>query len=55
MTEENIGYFAIADYAATLGSDFVLPVRKVADPSPATLEVEAGVFVTATVWYEPAD
>ena len=55
MTEENTGYFAIADYAATLGSDFVLPVRKVADPSPATLEVEAGVFVTATVWYEPAD
>ena len=34
---------------------FVLPVRKVADPSPATLEVEAGVFVTATVWYEPAN
>ena len=55
MTEENTGYFAIADYAATLGSDFVLPVRKVADPSPATLEVEAGVFVTATVWYEPAN
>ncbi|MBR4336221.1 MAG: hypothetical protein IKP74_07190 [Clostridia bacterium] len=55
MTEENTGYFAIADYAATLGSDFVLPVCKVADPSPATLEVEAGVFVTATVWYEPAN
>ena len=46
------GYFEIADYSATIGSDFVQNVRRVNNPTPATLEVENGVFVPSTMWYE---
>ncbi|MBR4335980.1 MAG: hypothetical protein IKP74_05940, partial [Clostridia bacterium] len=48
-------YFEIADYSATIGSDFVQNVRRVNDPTPTTLEVENGVFVPSTMWYELAD
>ena len=46
------GYYAIADYSATIGSDFVQNVKKETNPDlDATLEVETGVFVPATMWY----
>ena len=48
-------YFEIADYSATIGSDFVQNVRRVNDPTPTTLEVESGIFVPATMWYELVD
>ncbi|MBP5429233.1 MAG: hypothetical protein J6Z04_08140 [Clostridia bacterium] len=46
------GYFEIADYSATIGSDFVQNVRRVNNPTPTTLEVENGVFIPSTMWYE---
>ena len=49
------GYFEIADYSSTIGSDFVQNVKKVSDPTPATLEVEDGVSLPSTMWYELAD
>ena len=52
---EGKGYFEIADYSATIGSDFVQNVRKVTSPVPTTLEVEADVTVPSTMWYELAD
>ncbi len=49
------GYFEIADYSATIGSEFVQNVRKVTNPVATTLEVEEGVTVPSTMWYELAD
>ena len=47
------GYFEIADYSATIGSAFVQDVKKATGPDlDAKLEVETGVFVPATMWYE---
>ena len=46
------GYFEIADYSVTVGSDFVQDVKSVATPVPATLEVAEGVFIPSTMWYE---
>lgn len=48
-------YFEIGDLFVTIGSDFVQEVRRVASPTPATLEVESGVYVPATMWYELDD
>ena len=46
-------YYAIADYSATIGSTFVQDVKKATSPDlDAKLEVESGVFVPATMWYE---
>ena len=53
--KDGVGYFEIADYSATVGSNFVQNVKKASDPTPATLEVEAGVTIPATIWYELAD
>ena len=44
-------YFAIADYSATIGTDFVQNVVRIDYPVEAQLEVEDGVFVTSTMWY----
>ena len=49
------GYYEIADYSVTVGSAFVQNVRKVTVPTPDTLEVETGVFVPSTMWFESAD
>ena len=49
------GYYEIADYSVTVGSAFVQNVRKVTVPAPDTLEVETGVFVPSTMWFESAD
>ena len=49
------GYYEIADYSATIGSDFVQNVKKVTNPVATTLEVEEGVTVPSTMWYELAD
>ena len=47
------GYFEIADYSATIGSAFVQDVKKATAPDlDAKLEVESGVFVPSTMWYE---
>ncbi|MBP5349143.1 MAG: hypothetical protein J6Z13_02145 [Clostridia bacterium] len=46
------GYFEIGDFSVTVGSNFVQDVQKVTSPTPATLEVESGVYVPATMWYE---
>ena len=54
MTEGK-GYFEIADYSVTVGTDFVQNVRKVTNPVATQLEVEADVFVPSTMWYELAD
>ncbi|MBR6052547.1 MAG: hypothetical protein IKP55_02040 [Clostridia bacterium] len=49
------GYFEIADYSAKIGSTFEQNVRRVNNPTPTTLEVENGVFVPSTMWYELDD
>ena len=49
------GYFEIADYSATIGSDFVQNVRKVTNPVATTLDVDEGVTVPSTMWYELDD
>ena len=49
------GYFEIADYSAKIGSTFEQNVRRVNNPTPTTLEVESGVYVPATMWYELDD
>ncbi|MBP5348785.1 MAG: hypothetical protein J6Z13_00320, partial [Clostridia bacterium] len=48
-------YYSVADINVTVGTDFVQNVRRVNSPAPATLEVETGVFVTSTMWYELDD
>ena len=55
MASGKTAYFEIADYSATIGSDFVQNVRRVNNPTPTTLEVENGVFVPSTMWYELDD
>ncbi len=55
MPSGKTAYFEIADYSATIGSDFVQNVRRVNNPTPTTLEVENGVFVPSTMWYELDD
>ena len=53
MPSGKTAYFEIADYSATIGSDFVQDVRKATNPDmDVELEVESGVFVPATMWYE---
>ena len=47
-------YFAIADYSATVGSDFVLPVEKNASPAAATYTTSDGTELPAAVWYRYA-
>ena len=54
-TKTGVAYFEIADYSATLGTDFVQDVKKATDPTPATLEVAEGVTIPATMWYELAN
>ena len=51
MAEGKVAYFAIADYSATIGTDFVQNVARIDYPVEAQLEVEDGVFVPATMWY----
>ncbi len=51
MASGKVAYFAIADYSATIGSEFVQNVARVNYPVAAELEVEEGVFVPATMWY----
>ena len=46
------GYFEIADYSVTIGSDFVQDVQKVTSPTSTTFEVQEGVFIPTTMWYE---
>ena len=53
--KEGKGYFEIADYSVTVGTDFVQNVRKVTNPVATTLTVEEGVTVPSTMWYELAD
>ena len=45
-------YFSLADYSATIGSDFVQNVEKVTSPTPATLTVAEGVTVSSTMYYQ---
>ena len=48
-----VGYFEIADYSVTIGSDFVQNVRKATSPDlNAKLEVAEGVSIPSTMWYE---
>ena len=47
-----VGYFEIADYSVTIGSNFVQNVRKVTSPVADTLTVAEGVTVPSTMWYE---
>jgi len=47
-----VGYFEIADYSVTIGSNFVQKVRKVTSPVADTLTVAEGVTVPSTMWYE---
>lgn len=49
------GYFEIADYSATIGTEFVQKVRKVTTPVATTLDVDEGVTVPSTMWYELDD
>ena len=54
----DVGYFEIADYSAKIGDgkdDFVQQVRKVQNPTLTTFEVEEGVSLPSTMWYELAD
>ena len=55
MNSGKTAYFEIADYSAKIGSTFEQNVVQVNNPSAATLEVESGVFVNATMWYRLAD
>ena len=55
MQSDSKGYFEIADYSARIGNTFLQNVRRVNSPTPATLEVESGVYVTSTMWYELDD
>lgn len=53
MKSGKTAYFEIADYSAKIGSTFEQDVRKATAPDmDAELEVESGVFVPATMWYE---
>lgn len=49
------GYFEIADFSVTVGSNFVQNVRKVTSPTPTEFEVENDVFIPTTMWYELDD
>ena len=49
------GYFEIADFSVTIGSNFVQNVRKVTSPTPTEFEVENDVFIPTTMWYELDD
>ena len=53
--ESGVGYFEIADYSATIGSEFVQNVVKVTNPEPATLTVAEGVELPASMYYKLAD
>ncbi len=48
-------YYSVADINVTVGTDFVQNVVRIDDPVEAQLEVEDGVFVTSTMWYELDD
>ena len=47
-------YVAVDDFSVTCGKGFVMPVEKVSNPTPATLDVDEGVSVTSTVWFRAA-
>ena len=47
-------YFAVADYYATCGKDFVQQVTKVASPAYVDYEIASGVHVNAAKYYTSA-
>ena len=48
-------YFSYADLSVTVGKDFVQDVEKVAEPVATELEVEEGVSIPTTMYYQAKD